>query len=177
MFLCSPAPVPRSWVLAPPGLGARPPSTAARSASDPPDCGRRQAEQGQQGEAAQQAKQAQQAQHAQQEPQGSAASAPEPNDSAKAESPLDLMQLKMARDPAFAEQIRIHAPSLYQDVQDRMRALGDYDQARAGFVARQPMGRLGTAEEVAQLVVFLASDESAFMTGDAIVIDGGWSNA
>ncbi len=67
----------------------------------------------------------------------------------------------------------IESPSL----QDRMRALGDYDQARAGFVARQPMGRLGTAEEVAQLVVFLASDESAFMTGDAIVIDGGWSNA
>ena len=39
------------------------------------------------------------------------------------------------------------------------------------------MGRLGTAEEVAQLVVYLASDESAFMTGNAIVIDGGWANA
>lgn len=67
----------------------------------------------------------------------------------------------------------IESPSL----QDRMRALGDYDQARAGFVARQPMGRLGTPEEVAELVVYLASDESAFMTGDAIVIDGGWANA
>ena len=67
----------------------------------------------------------------------------------------------------------VESPSL----QDRMRALGDYDQARAGFIARQPMGRLGTAEEVAELVVYLASDESAFMTGNAIVIDGGWANA
>ncbi|MFK0166600.1 SDR family oxidoreductase [Rhizobium sp. NPDC090279] len=67
----------------------------------------------------------------------------------------------------------VESPSL----QDRMRALGDYDQARAGFIARQPMGRLGTAEEVAELVVYLASNESAFMTGNAIVIDGGWANA
>jgi 2-keto-3-deoxy-L-fuconate dehydrogenase len=67
----------------------------------------------------------------------------------------------------------IESPSL----QDRMRALGDYDQARATFISRQPMGRLGTAEEVANLVVYLASDESAFMTGNAVVIDGGWANA
>ncbi|UVC09218.1 SDR family oxidoreductase [Rhizobium sp. TH2] len=67
----------------------------------------------------------------------------------------------------------IESPSL----QDRMRALGDYDQARASFISRQPMGRLGTAEEVANLVVYLASDESAFMTGNAVVIDGGWANA
>ncbi|WP_064710159.1 SDR family oxidoreductase [Rhizobium bangladeshense] len=67
----------------------------------------------------------------------------------------------------------VESPSL----QDRMRALGDYEQARAGFIARQPMGRLGTAEEVADLVVYLASNESAFMTGNAIVIDGGWANA
>ena len=67
----------------------------------------------------------------------------------------------------------VESPSL----QDRMRALGDYDQARAGFIARQPMGRLGTAEEVAELVVYLASNESAFMTGNAVVIDGGWANA
>jgi 2-keto-3-deoxy-L-fuconate dehydrogenase len=58
-----------------------------------------------------------------------------------------------------------------------MRALGDYDSARAAFIARQPMGRLGTAEEVAELVVFLASADSAFMTGNAIDVDGGWSNA
>jgi 2-keto-3-deoxy-L-fuconate dehydrogenase len=67
----------------------------------------------------------------------------------------------------------IESPSL----QDRMRALGDYDQARAGFIARQPMGRLGTADEVAELVLYLASPDSAFMTGNAIVIDGGWANA
>jgi len=67
----------------------------------------------------------------------------------------------------------IESPSL----QDRMRSLGDYEEARAGFIARQPMGRLGTAEEVAELVVYLASKESAFMTGNAIVIDGGWANA
>ncbi|MBY3064607.1 SDR family oxidoreductase [Rhizobium laguerreae] len=67
----------------------------------------------------------------------------------------------------------VESPSL----QDRMRALGDYDQARAGFIARQPMGRLGTPEEVAELAVYLASKESAFMTGNAIVIDGGWANA
>ncbi|MFX8441322.1 SDR family oxidoreductase, partial [Acinetobacter baumannii] len=48
--------------------------------------------------------------------------------------------------------------------------------ARAAFVARQPMGRLGTAEEVAKLAVYLASDDSAFMTGQAVAIDGGWSN-
>jgi 2-keto-3-deoxy-L-fuconate dehydrogenase len=46
--------------------------------------------------------------------------------------------------------------------------------ARAAFVARQAMGRLATAEEMAALVVYLASDESAFVTGQAIVIDGGW---
>lgn len=66
----------------------------------------------------------------------------------------------------------VDSPSLH----DRMRALGDYETARAAFIARQPMGRLGTAEEVAELVVFLASDESAFMTGQGVVIDGGWSN-
>jgi 2-keto-3-deoxy-L-fuconate dehydrogenase len=67
----------------------------------------------------------------------------------------------------------VDSPSLHE----RMRALGDYETARAAFIARQPMGRLGTPEEVAELVVFLASRESAFMTGQAIVVDGGWSNA
>ncbi|CAO3403263.1 SDR family oxidoreductase [Azospirillum palustre] len=66
----------------------------------------------------------------------------------------------------------VDSPSLH----DRMRALGDYDTARAAFIARQPMGRLGTAEEVAKLAVYLASDESSFMTGQAIAIDGGWTN-
>jgi 2-keto-3-deoxy-L-fuconate dehydrogenase len=66
----------------------------------------------------------------------------------------------------------VESPSLH----DRMRAQGDYETARAAFVARQPMGRLGRAEEIAALVVYLASDESAFTTGVAHVIDGGWSN-
>ena len=43
------------------------------------------------------------------------------------------------------------------------------------FVARQPMGRVATSEEIAALVVYLASDESAFTTGQPHVIDGGWS--
>ncbi len=66
----------------------------------------------------------------------------------------------------------VDSPSL----QDRMRAQGDYDTARAAFVARQPMGRIAGAEEVAKLAVYLASDDSAFVTGQAMVVDGGWSN-
>ena len=66
----------------------------------------------------------------------------------------------------------VDSPSLH----DRMRAMGDYDTARAAFIARQPMGRLGTAAEVAKLAVYLASDDSSFMTGQAIAIDGGWTN-
>jgi 2-keto-3-deoxy-L-fuconate dehydrogenase len=53
--------------------------------------------------------------------------------------------------------------------------LGDYDAAMAQFVARQPMGRVATAKEIAALVVYLASDESAFTTGHPHIIDGGWS--
>ena len=66
----------------------------------------------------------------------------------------------------------IDSPSLQQ----RMRALGDYEKARQAFIARQPMGRLGTAEEMAALVVYLASDESAFTTGVAHIADGGMTN-
>jgi 2-keto-3-deoxy-L-fuconate dehydrogenase len=65
----------------------------------------------------------------------------------------------------------IATPSL----DDRIAALGNVDEARKAFVARQPMGRLGTAEEVAALAVYLASDESAFTTGAIHVIDGGFS--
>jgi 2-keto-3-deoxy-L-fuconate dehydrogenase len=57
----------------------------------------------------------------------------------------------------------------------RIRSFTDPVQARKDFVARQPMGRLGTPEEVAELCVYLGSDESAFMTGQAVVIDGGWT--
>jgi 2-keto-3-deoxy-L-fuconate dehydrogenase len=66
----------------------------------------------------------------------------------------------------------VESPSL----NDRMRATGDYEAARKAFIARQPMGRIASAEEVAMLVVYLASDESSFTTGHPHVIDGGWSN-
>jgi len=65
----------------------------------------------------------------------------------------------------------IETPSLY----DRMAAQGDVEKARAAFLARQPMGRLGKAEEIAELALYLASDESSFTTGQTHVIDGGWS--
>ena len=64
----------------------------------------------------------------------------------------------------------VDTPSLH----DRLRATGDYEKARVDFIARQPMGRLGTPEEIAALAVYLASDESAFTTGQCHVIDGGW---
>lgn len=66
----------------------------------------------------------------------------------------------------------VESPSL----EARMRAQGDYEAARAAFIARQPMGRLGKPEEIAALAVYLASDEAAFMTGQAISIDAGWTN-
>ena len=56
---------------------------------------------------------------------------------------------------------------------DRIAAFEDPDEARRVFIARQPMGRLGTAEEVAALAVYLASDESDYATGSVFVIDGG----
>lgn len=65
----------------------------------------------------------------------------------------------------------IDTPSL----QDRFAATGDPGAARATFVARQPMGRLGQADEIAAVAAMLASDESAFMSGSNIVIDGGMS--
>ncbi|MHA6262559.1 SDR family oxidoreductase [Arenibacterium sp. CAU 1754] len=63
----------------------------------------------------------------------------------------------------------VDSPSLH----DRLHATGDYEQAMKDFVARQPMGRLGTAQEMADLVVYLASDESRYMTGQCVTIDGG----
>ena len=65
----------------------------------------------------------------------------------------------------------VMSPSL----QDRLAATGDYDKAEEAFIARQPMGRFGKAEEIAALAVYLASDESGFVTGQAINIDGGWT--
>jgi 2-keto-3-deoxy-L-fuconate dehydrogenase len=60
-------------------------------------------------------------------------------------------------------------------LEERMRSGGDLESTRAAFIARQPMGRLGTPEEIAHAALYLASDASAFMTGQAFVIDGGWS--
>jgi 2-keto-3-deoxy-L-fuconate dehydrogenase len=65
----------------------------------------------------------------------------------------------------------VETPSLHE----RIAAKGDVEKARAAFVARQPMGRLGTAEEIAAVAVLLASDEARFMTGANIIIDGGMS--
>ena len=66
----------------------------------------------------------------------------------------------------------VQSPSL----EARLKATGDYESARKNFIARQPMGRLGTPEEIASLVTYLASDEAAFNTGQCYVIDGGWAN-
>jgi 2-keto-3-deoxy-L-fuconate dehydrogenase len=65
----------------------------------------------------------------------------------------------------------VETPSLHE----RFEATGDAAAAQAEFIARQPMGRLGQAEEIAATAVLLASDEAAFMTGANIIIDGGMS--
>jgi len=57
----------------------------------------------------------------------------------------------------------------------RIAAFADPVQARKDFIARQPMGRLATAEEIAETFVYLVSDESSFMTGQAVYVDGGMS--
>ncbi len=67
----------------------------------------------------------------------------------------------------------VETPSLGE----RIKALGNEEEARKAFVARQPMGRLGRAEEIAALALYLASDESAFVTGQEFIIDGGWTAA
>lgn len=66
----------------------------------------------------------------------------------------------------------VETPSLNQ----RLADTGDYEAARQAFTARQPMGRLGKPEELAQLALYLASDESSFTTGQIHIIDGGWIN-
>ena len=69
----------------------------------------------------------------------------------------------------------IDTPSLKQRVKALGEQVGGEDKARKMFIDRQPMGRLGTAEEMAAIVVYLASDESAFTTGTAVIADGGFT--
>ncbi len=69
----------------------------------------------------------------------------------------------------------VESPSWHERVTALGEQLGSRDEALAQFVARQPMGRVASAEEIAALVVYLASDESAFTTGHPHIIDGGWS--
>ena len=71
----------------------------------------------------------------------------------------------------------IESPSLRERIQAQALAGGQtLEQVEAAFIARQPMARLGTPEEVAMLAVYLASDESAFTTGTALLVDGGFAN-
>jgi 2-keto-3-deoxy-L-fuconate dehydrogenase len=71
----------------------------------------------------------------------------------------------------------VSSPSLEQRIAAQAQAQGaSVDAVQAAFVARQPMGRIGKPEEIAALALYLASDESSFTTGQAHVIDGGWSN-
>ncbi|MDF7651164.1 SDR family oxidoreductase [Pantoea sp. Acro-805] len=71
----------------------------------------------------------------------------------------------------------VDSPSLRQRIATQAKAEGkSVDEVYAAFVARQPIGRIGTAEEIAYLAAYLASDASNYTTGTAQVIDGGWSN-
>ncbi|MBO9477881.1 SDR family oxidoreductase [Shimia sp. R11_0] len=65
----------------------------------------------------------------------------------------------------------VDSPSLH----DRLRATGDYEKAMSDFIARQPMGRIGTADEIAELALYLASDASKYTSGQPFAIDGGWT--
>jgi 2-keto-3-deoxy-L-fuconate dehydrogenase len=67
----------------------------------------------------------------------------------------------------------VESPSLVERIEANATAAGSVEAARAAFVSRQPMGRLGTADEIAKLATYLASDDAEFMTGQAVVIDGG----
>lgn len=65
----------------------------------------------------------------------------------------------------------VDSPSLHE----RLRATGDYEASLKEFIARQPLGRVGTTNEIAALALYLASDDSAFTTGQGHIVDGGWA--
>ena len=65
----------------------------------------------------------------------------------------------------------VDSPSLH----DRLHATGNYEKAMADFIARQPMGRIATADEIGALVTYLASDSANFITGQTHIVDGGWT--
>ncbi len=67
----------------------------------------------------------------------------------------------------------VETPSLGERIEANAQGAGGVDAARAAFVARQPMGRLGRPEEIAALCVYLAGDDAQFITGQSLVIDGG----
>lgn len=69
----------------------------------------------------------------------------------------------------------VESPSWHERVEALGAQVGSYEEALKQFVARQPMGRVATAAEIANLVVYLASDDSGFTTGHPHIIDGGWS--
>lgn len=66
----------------------------------------------------------------------------------------------------------VQSPSL----DERLAATGEYEAVKKKFIARQPIGRIGTPKEIAELVLYLASDAAAYTTGQSHIIDGGWSN-
>jgi 2-keto-3-deoxy-L-fuconate dehydrogenase len=69
----------------------------------------------------------------------------------------------------------VQTPSLDDRIAANAAAAGSVEAARADFIARQAMGRLGAPEEIAAMAVYLASDDAQFVTGQALVIDGGWT--
>jgi 2-keto-3-deoxy-L-fuconate dehydrogenase len=71
----------------------------------------------------------------------------------------------------------VESPSLEARIKEQAQLQGKpIAEIQAGFVARQPMGRVGKADEIAALALYLASDESSFTTGAIHLVDGGWSN-
>lgn len=69
----------------------------------------------------------------------------------------------------------VESPSWHDRVRELGKTMGSYEEALKAFTERQPMGRVGKPEEIASLAVYLGSDESAFVTGQEMIIDGGWA--